>query len=124
MAGISCLVLAGFVQADSMQKRNLKVLPQDISDERLDSLMQTYNQGLGVSCDFCHAYEVKNGDTLINFAAEDNPVKEEGRRMIRLTMGINQKYFNFNPGIHPAYLTKVSCYTCHKGDAYPQSEPD
>ena len=117
---ISCLVMVGFVNTETHQERNLRVLPKDISDAKLDSLMETYSKALGVTCDFCHAYEIKGGDTTLNFASEDNPVKEEGRRMMRLTIDINQKYFNFNPKIHPAFLTKVNCNTCHKGNAYPE----
>lgn len=117
---IGCLVAAGFVNTRPNTAKNLKVLPKDISDDVLDSLMMTYNKGLGVTCGFCHAQEVKNGDTTLNFASDDNPVKEEARRMMRLTIDINQKYFNYDPKIHPAYLTRISCNTCHKGNAYPE----
>ncbi|ULT43894.1 hypothetical protein KRR40_11190 [Niabella defluvii] len=75
MLGISCLLMVGFVATRSSQERNLKVLPKDISDEKLDSLMLTYNKGLGVTCDFCHTREIKNGDTTLNFASDNNPVK-------------------------------------------------
>ncbi|TXI35521.1 MAG: c-type cytochrome [Niabella sp.] len=118
---ISCLVLVGFVNSKPAKSRNLKVLPADISNERLDSLMETYNKGLGVTCDFCHTKVIKGEDTGINFEADDNPAKEVARNMIKLTMDINKKYFNYDSSIHPAYLNKVGCYTCHKGDAYPQS---
>ena len=117
---ICSLVMVGFVATTPFKARNLKVLPQDISDEKLDSLMETYNKGLGVTCDFCHAQEVKNGDTTLNFASDDNPVKEEGRRMMRLTIDINKNYFNYDTKIHPAYLTRINCNTCHKGNAYPE----
>lgn len=115
---MAIIVLWGF--SHPSPQRNLKVLPGDISDATLDSLMETYNKGLGVTCDFCHVQEVNNGDTTLNFESDDNPVKEEARRMIRLTMGINKNYFNYNPNIHPAYLTRISCNTCHKGNAYPE----
>ncbi|HMR83395.1 MAG TPA: c-type cytochrome [Niabella sp.] len=117
---IASLLMVGFINTKPLKQRNLKVLPADISDEKLDSLMLTYNKGLGVTCDFCHVQEVKSGDTTLNFASDDNPVKEEARRMIRLTIDINQKYFNYNSKIHPAYLTRISCNTCHKGNAYPE----
>ena len=116
---IACLLMVGFVNTKPQRERNLKVLPKDISDEKLDSLMETYNKGLGVTCDFCHAQEVKNGDTTLNFASDNNPAKEVARRMMRLTIDINKNYFNYDSTIHPAYLTVVSCNTCHKGDAYP-----
>ena len=117
---IGCLVAAGFVSTPASTAKNLKVLPADIKDEVLDSLMRTYNKGLGVTCDFCHEQQVKDGDTTLLFASDDNPVKEEARRMMRLTIDINQKYFNYDPSIHPAYLTRISCNSCHRGNAYPE----
>ncbi|MFT4092559.1 MAG: c-type cytochrome [Niabella sp.] len=105
------------MNSKTYKAKNLKVLPQDIPDEKLDSLMETYNKGLGVTCDFCHA---KGADGKLDLASDDNPVKEEGRRMMRLTITINKNYFNYDSSVHPAYLTKVSCYTCHKGNAYPE----
>ncbi|GAB3414719.1 c-type cytochrome [Niabella aquatica] len=117
---IASLIMVGFIKTKPLKRRNLKVLPADITGEKLDSLMETYNKGLGVTCDFCHTQEVKSGDTTLNFASDNNPVKEEARRMMRLTMDINQKYFNYDTTIHPAYLTRISCNTCHKGNAYPE----
>lgn len=116
---IACLIMVGFVSSRPQRDRNLKVLPKDISDETLDSLMETYNKGLGVTCDFCHTQKINNGDTLIDFSSDDNSAKDVARKMIRLTMDINKNYFNYDSTIHPAYLTVVSCNTCHKGDAYP-----
>ncbi len=81
--------------------------------------MTTYNEGLGVTCDFCHVKEIKNGDTTPNFASDESPVKEVARKMMRLTIDINKRYFNYDTAIHPAYLTRISCNTCHKGNAYP-----
>lgn len=120
---MAILLICGFIAlgfVNSSKERNLKVLPADISDERLDSLMQTYNKGLGVTCDFCHVHEIQNGDTIWIFASDDHPVKEEARRMIRLTIDINKTYFNYDPKMHPAYLNKVSCNSCHRGNAYPE----
>lgn len=101
--------------------RNLKVLPKDISDAVLDSLMQTYNKALGVGCGFCHSKHATVPDSL-DYAADNNAMKEEGRRMIRLTMNLNFEYFNFDKSKHPAYLTRVSCNTCHRGEAYPEAD--
>lgn len=119
---IGSLILLGFVNSNPHGARNLKVLPADISNESLDSLMETYNKGLGVTCDFCHEKVIVGEDTGINFASDANPAKEVARTMIRLTMDINKNYFNYDTTIHPAYLNKVGCFTCHKGDPYPQSE--
>ena len=57
------------------QPRNLKVLPQDISDKALDSFMHSYNKALGVKCDFCHA-AINNMPDSLNYASDENPMKE------------------------------------------------
>ncbi|MBZ4188982.1 c-type cytochrome [Niabella beijingensis] len=97
---------------------NLKVLPQDITHERLDSIMESFNKALGVKCDFCHA-KGKNTERL-DFASDENPAKEVARNMLRMTIDINKNYFRTDSVIHPAYLNTVTCNTCHKGDAYPE----
>ncbi|WP_028788916.1 c-type cytochrome [Terrimonas ferruginea] len=116
---LSLLVIAG-VAAGRLDRpaRNLKVLPKDISDKALDSLMQTYNKALGVSCSFCHSPHKTIKDSL-DYAADDNQMKEEGRKMIRLTISINRDYFYYDRTKHPAYLNVVTCNTCHRGDPYP-----
>lgn len=96
---------------------NLKVLPQDITHERLDSIMKSFNKALGVKCDFCHAKR-KDSERL-DFASDENPAKEVARNMLRMTIDINRNYFRTDSVIHPAYLNTVTCITCHKGDAYP-----
>ncbi len=53
---LSCFIMLSIaaIKAPAQKDRNLQVLPNDISDEKLDSIMQTYNKALGVKCDFCH----------------------------------------------------------------------
>ncbi|MEI9944273.1 MAG: hypothetical protein WDN26_08600 [Chitinophagaceae bacterium] len=50
------LVLAGVasVQLPKGRYKNLEILPQDISEHKLDSIMNSYNKALGVTCGFCH----------------------------------------------------------------------
>lgn len=120
LAGIVLLVVSGIAatKIEQGKKRNLKVLPKDISDAQLDSIMQTYNKALGVNCAFCHSPHASIKDSL-DYAQDDNPMKEEGRKMIRLTIDINKNYFQYDKTIPPAYLTSVTCITCHRGDPYP-----
>ena len=63
--------------------KNLKVLPQDISESTLDSFMNLYCKALKVNCDFCHtpAKDIfgltpPNGDLVFSL---DNPMKENAR---------------------------------------------
>ena len=97
---------------------NLKVLPKDISSKNLQGIMaDDFEDGLGVNCGFCHA-NAKDGHGL-DFASDQKPEKEIARGMMRMTLGINKKYFQAkHPQIGSNALT-ITCTTCHKGEAFP-----
>ncbi|MDN3581587.1 c-type cytochrome [Mucilaginibacter flavus] len=102
---------------------NLKVLPKNITSKELQGIMaDDFEDGLGVSCGFCHAPN-KDGHGL-DFASDAKPEKEISRAMMRMTLGINKKYLKLkHPKIGDAALV-VSCTTCHKGQAFPDgAEP-
>ena len=107
------------MRAPRMGGRNLKVLPKDISDQMLDSIMHSYNKALGIECSFCHAQDKAVFNGGLNFELDDNPMKEEARKMMRLTIQINKDYFYFDSTRRPEYLNVVSCITCHRGGAMP-----
>ena len=109
--------------ASRMQKnaRNLQVLPKDISDHMLDSIMQTYNKALGVNCDFCHSSSKLQPDNL-DFASDSNGRKETARWMMRLTIDINKRHFNYDTALRPEYLKVITCKTCHRGHAFPMAD--
>jgi hypothetical protein len=100
--------------------RNLKVLPNTISDQRLDSIMQTYNKALGVGCDFCHVkskmFNLKDG---LDYAADGEPMKENARDMMRMTIDINKNHFYNNKSKEPYLLNTITCNTCHRGETFP-----
>jgi hypothetical protein len=98
--------------------RNLKVLPKDISDEKLDSIMHSYNIALGVKCNFCHVRQLIGTDTL-NYASDAEPMKENARDMMKMTIQINKNNFYFDKNERPEYLHTVSCKTCHRGEPFP-----
>ena len=103
----------------SSTHKNLKVLPKDISDEKLDSIMHTYNKALGVTCDFCHTpFDPKFPDSL-DFASDGSTMKEEARKMMRMTIQLNRDYFYYDSMQRPEYLKVVTCNTCHRGDPFP-----
>lgn len=129
IAVLFVLVISGIaaIRMPARTPRNLKILPADISDQKLDSIMQAYNRALGVSCNFCHSAATatpspflgaKSSDGL-NYASDEKPMKEEARRMMRLTIQLNKDYFYFDTLQRPEYLKVVTCYTCHRGDAFP-----
>ena len=102
-------------------ERNLKVLPKDISDQKLDSIMQTYNKALGVKCNFCHV-PVKNMTDSLDYASDAEPMKEEARKMMRMTIYINKTHFYFDSTTRPEYLNVITCKTCHQGEPFPPGD--
>lgn len=99
------------------RKRNLKVLPENISKDSLHDVMEGFNDALGVKCNFCHAPR-KDDATKLDFGSDDKPEKDIARSMMRMTADINGKYFNFNSSTRPDTIRAVSCMTCHKGNAH------
>jgi hypothetical protein len=86
---------------------NLKVLKAS-SGEDVQQIMRTFTSGLGVQCVHCHVQG--------NSASDENPKKEIARQMIKMTQDINGKF-------HDGKL-RVSCYTCHRGEADPKTAPE
>ena len=79
--------------------------------------MQMMTQALGLSCVGCHA---PRG----NFASEANPRKIKARTMLEMTRMINQQYFpDHKPAEGESRLGRVTCFTCHAGEAIPKAPP-
>lgn len=123
IAALIVFVLAGMAASLRPKRaRNLQVLPKDISDHMLDSIMQTYSKALGVNCDFCHT--PNNGASpsdSMNWAM-DYPMKETARRMMRLNIDINKTYFYYDTASRPEYLKVITCKTCHQGHPFPPGD--
>jgi len=120
IAGLAIFVILGVAAAHAphLQERNLKVLPKDISDKKLDSIMESYNVALGVKCEFCHVKKkIFPGD--FDYASDAEPMKEEARKMMRMVIDINRNNFWYNKDIQPEYLKTVNCRHCHRGEAFP-----
>lgn len=119
--GLALFVISGVAatHVPYQKERNLKVLPLDISDQKLDSIMNTYNKALGVKCEFCHVKKlIFPGD--FDYASDKEPMKENARDMMRMVIDINRNYFWHNKDERPEYLKTVTCITCHKGEPFPQ----
>lgn len=111
-------VTLGVAAVKAPQERNLKVLPKDISDQKLDSIMESYNKALGVKCEFCHVKQkVYPGN--FDYRSDAEPMKENAREMMRMTIEINKNHFYFNKDIQPEYLNTITCNTCHRGEPFP-----
>jgi len=100
------------------QYTNLKVLPKNISTKDLSRIMiDDFEDGLGVSCGFCHA-EQKDSHKL-DYASDEKPEKEIARMMMKMTLGINKKYFKMKHSMIGDSTLVINCVTCHNGQPQP-----
>ena len=120
--GLAAFVFAGMAATKAEVKnteRNLKVLPKDISNADLDSVMETYSKHLNVACDFCHTKSKINPNDL-DYASDDKPEKEITRKMMKMTAAINKDFFDYTIIYKAGEMIAVSCFTCH--DGFPRPE--
>lgn len=113
------LSLVAYKPVEQPRKRNLKILPQNISRDSLDHIMHGFNDALGVKCGYCHA-PGKDGGRM-DFSSDEKPEKETTRYMMTMTMEINKKYFmnEVEPEDSAKFMNKVTCTTCHHGQTHP-----
>jgi Photosynthetic reaction centre cytochrome C subunit len=97
---------------------NIQVL-KGLPEAQLIPLMNYINASLGVGCDFCHAptRDPKTGVVHLDFASDAKEEKQTARRMMQMTMNINQTN-KLDVGNDP-----VACYTCHRGSNHPANVP-
>ncbi len=102
------------------QWKNLKVLPQDISKDSLDYLMNNYSLSLGVKCTHCHAIS-KEDPTKLDFPSDVKIEKEIARVMIKMTNDLNDTIFKPHfPDPKPKQVSVVNCVMCHRGTVNPE----
>ncbi|HEY2581822.1 MAG TPA: c-type cytochrome [Mucilaginibacter sp.] len=100
---------------------NLKVLPKNISSKDLQKIMvDDFEDGLGVACNFCHAANKTTGQ--LDYASDAKPEKEIAREMMRITIGVNKKYFKIKHPMIGSEALIVTCNTCHNGVAFPDGK--
>ncbi len=107
---------------DKKPKRNLKVLPKDISREDLGKIMDEWKNALGVRCGFCHAPSADSTSHRMDFASDAKPEKDIARHMFRMTGKINKKYFSFDKDDKGAMIPAITCMTCHRGSPHPETK--
>ena len=100
---------------------NARVLPADIGAERLRRTMVGFARGLGVRCTFCHVGEEGAPLSTLDFVSDANPHKDIARGMIRMVGTLNGETLPaiLGPGEGP----RVTCFTCHRGEAHPATTP-
>lgn len=102
--------------------KNLKVLPKNITEKQMDSVMHHFTDALNVKCTFCHVR--REGEEHPDFVSDDNKHKLIARDMMKMTSKINKKYFNLTGGKQTLSTPlMVTCYTCHHGKPEPAVKP-
>jgi hypothetical protein len=118
---LSTLVITGVAatrRSGTMHYRNLKVLPKNTTPKILSHIMiDEFEDGLGVGCNFCHATE--NNSTKLDYASDAKPEKAIARSMMRMTLTINKKFFELkHPSLGDSSIV-ITCETCHHGQPHP-----
>ena len=97
--------------------QNLQVLPKDWTTQQVQQMMRTFTGGLGVECSHCHV------GTQADRAKDDNPKKDIARKMLKMTMAINNEFLKEVGEAPAAGASKVTCFTCHRGALKPLTAP-
>ena len=87
----------------------LKGIPVDTFFES----MGMFASAMGNDCTFCH---VKDAYFDKSQFAQVTPRMQRARQMLMMMSDLNDRYF--------AGRTRVTCFTCHRGNQAPASEPD
>lgn len=121
---VSAIIFGAASQPQQQQQqpvsyKNLKILPKDITKAELDTTMRRFRTALGVRCNFCHAQSAANPQQM-DFASDAKPQKETARKMIRMVMAINKKYFHEKGDLKNLSAMDVTCKTCHNGKEKPE----
>ena len=101
--------------------KNLKILPKNISHEQLGKIMHGFNDALGVHCDFCHARSKDPNEKHPDFVSDEKPEKNMARKMMKMTVKINKKFFEAKSAAIGDTALAVSCGTCHHGKPHPEA---
>lgn len=148
---ISVILFQAFTIEHEPHFKNLQILPKDISDHDLDSVMHHFSRSLNVHCNFCH---VNTGEKNWDFASDEKPEKKIARKMMLMAIDINKNYFtemdemdhdmdhdmnknekhdnDMKDSDHKLdtttlqpyqyMLRSVTCFTCHRGDPHPETK--
>ncbi len=118
VTGVNPAHFYAFAQAPTptvVDSPTVKVLTGLLAPEFQDE-MNHMVQALGVTCGSCHVRG--------NFASDDNARKLTARRMLEMTKALNKQFFpDHKPKPGESVLGRVTCYTCHQGEATPKLPP-
>jgi hypothetical protein len=118
---VTIITCAAGIKAPSPpnEYKNLQVLPKNISTKDLQKIMvDEFQDGLGVTCGYCHAQE-KDGSLHLDYASDEKPEKQIARKMMMMSIEINKNYFEVDHPVLGSGALSVTCITCHQGTAHP-----
>ena len=125
----AALLVPGVVMARAQQNpipekfTNLQVLPKDIPRAELVAMMRGFSQQTGSRCSTCHLGEEGKDLSTYDFASDARPEKATARKMILMTRAINGPLLEGVGTTAVAGASRVTCYTCHRGEKKPLTVP-
>lgn len=124
MGVVLSLTLFANAQAPKMPDKftNLKVLPQDISQNDLIPMMKMFAGSLGVRCGHCHEINEQAFEKS-DFASDKKPEKDVARTMIKMNREINDEFISKVKLEDDPPPKPVNCWTCHRGHVKPETGP-
>jgi Photosynthetic reaction centre cytochrome C subunit len=104
---------------------NLRILPKDTKVAEIIPVMKSFTEALGVRCQFCHSYTGSDPNALesFDFPGDGVPAKAVARTMMATVQVINRDLLKGVGEPAPAGQSKVTCYTCHRGERTPLIGP-
>ncbi len=122
LPGLSGVAL---VEAQEPTYKNLQVLPADISEQELDSIMLGNLRGLGLprlageGCLFCHEGDLDTPRTEWDYASDAKPMKAKARVMLAMVRTMNGLFLPQLENRVDENL-RISCATCHAARTDPR----
>ncbi len=111
-------------EADRRYK-NLKVLPDDISEEALGEIMLGNLRGMGLrrlageGCLFCHGGDLEQPRSEWDWPSDEKLTKRKARVMMAMVQSINERHLpQLEERIDSTF--QVTCQSCHKGRTDPR----
>jgi len=124
LVGLTGFIIMGNLAAKPPQEekpeyKNLQVLSRKISDKDMDFVMQSFSVNLGANCLFCHPGKQNGSEFSIDYVTDVLQNKRIARDMLRMTLKLNNKYFNTKMTGRMVTRGKIWCKTCHQGSPIP-----
>ena len=124
MLGLGLFIVASLAftsRSEDPKYKNLKILPKNITKEKMDSVMHHYTASLNVKCNFCHVRNEEKKEW--DWASDDNKHKLVAREMMTMTNKLNDQYFPYGGKAEDlSTALTVTCYTCHHGATEPETK--